>query len=174
MGLILSPALQPIPARLVQRIGLAEFVEMRDLLTDNMVLHYQLESIHGPLQASSFLAPLRARMREVPSLVSWVFCFVAYVAVRIPDPTTRDMLAYMRLIIREALRHGGGGWQEYDRSFRRQVAIDPSLRWNTLLPDLQASTILGRGGGGSSYCPLCRGVNHSAARCALTYLQDLS
>ena len=125
---MLSPALQPIPARLVQHIWSAEFVEMRDLLTDNIALHAQLVLIHGPLQASSFLAPWQARMREVPSIASWVFCFAAYVAVRTPNPTMRDMLVYMRLIIREALRHGGGGWQEYDRSFRWQVAIDPSLR----------------------------------------------
>ena len=49
-------------------------------------------------------------MREVPSIASWVFCLAAYVAVRTPNPTMRDMLIYMCLIIREALRHGGGGW----------------------------------------------------------------
>ena len=67
---------------------------------------------------------------------------------------------------------GGGGWQEYDRSFRNQAAIDPTLRWNTLLPDLQASTILGHGMGRGTYCSLCRGVDHQAAQCALTYLQQ--
>ena len=171
-GMILSPALQPIPARLVRRILSTEFVEMRDLLSDNVSLYEQLESIHGPLHNAAFPGPMRARMREVPSLLSWVFCFAAYVAVRTSDPTTRDMLAYMQLITREGLRHGGRGWQDYDRSFRRQVAIDPSLRWNTLLPDLQASTVLGQGGGGGSYCSLCRGVDHTAARCALMYLQE--
>ena len=55
------------------------------------------------------------------------------------DPTTRDQLAYARLIIREALRHGGAGWLDYDRAFRQQAAADPSLRWNTLLPGLLAS-----------------------------------
>ena len=70
---------------------------------------------------------------------------MAYVAVRTSDQTTRDMLAYMRLIIRKAMRHGGPGWQDYYRAFRSQAAIDPSLRWNTLLPDLQASTMFGQG-----------------------------
>ena len=43
------------------------------------------------------------------------------------DPVTRDMLAYCRLIIREALRHGGNTWQDYDRAFHRQAAIDNQL-----------------------------------------------
>ena len=173
--MILSPALQPIPARLVRRILAGEFVEMRELLADNIALHDQLESVHGPLHSLSTPGSLRARIREVPSLISWVYCMAAYVAVRTRDSTTRDMLAYMRLIVREAMRHGGGGgggWQEYDRSFRNQAAIDPTLRWNTLLPDLQASTILGHGMGRGTYCSLCRGVDHQAAQCALTYLQQ--
>lgn len=171
-GVILSSALQPIPARLVRRIVSGEFVEMRELLSDNLALHDQLEAVHGPLLSMSTPGSLRARMREVPSLTSWVYCFAAYMAVRTTDPLTRDMLAYCRLIIREALRHGGSGWQDYDRSFRSQAAIDHSLRWNSLLPGLQAATILGQRAGSGVFCTLCRGVDHTAAQCALAYMQQ--
>ena len=41
------------------------------------------------------------------------------------------MLAYAHLKVREAQRHGGSGWLDYDRVFRQQEALDPSLRWNT-------------------------------------------
>ena len=86
-----------------------QFVEMRDLLANNIALLNQLSSLHGtatlPLTTVN-----HTRLREVPSLVSWVYCFNAYVAVRTSDPATRDMLAYSRLLIREALRHGGNGW----------------------------------------------------------------
>ena len=114
-GMILSPALQPIPARLVRRICAGEFVEMRDLLSDNITLIDQLEAVHGPLLTAATPGALRPRVREVPSLISWVFCFLAYTAVRTTDLTTRDMLAYCRLVVREGLRHGGQGWQDYDR-----------------------------------------------------------
>ena len=83
---------------------------------------------------------------------------------------TRSMLTYMRLIIREALRHGGGGWQEYNRRFRLQVTTDRLLWRNTLLPDLQAPIVHGQGGGGGSNCSLCRGVDHSAVCCFVIYL----
>ena len=171
-GIILSPALQPIPARLVQRIQSGEFVEMRDLLSDNIALHDQLEAVHGPFLAASTPGSSRPRLREVPSLISWVFCFIAYMAVRTQDLATRDQLAYCRLIIREALRHGGMGWLDYDRSFRSQAAIDRSMRWNVLLPDLQASTVLGQRTGGGVFCNMCRGVDHSSASCALSFMQQ--
>ena len=145
-GLILSPSADPIPYRLVQRIQNGEFVEMRDLLADNVSLHNQLKDLHGLVPLTATPAAFRPRLREVPSLASWVYCFAAYVAVRSSDQQTRDLLAYCRLIIREALRHGGNGWQEYDRSFRRQAAIDATLAWNTLSPGLQASTLVGVGG----------------------------
>lgn len=145
---------------------------MRDLLGDNIALHDQPEAVHGPLYTQSTPGALQARLREVPTLISWVYCFVAYMAVRTQDPLTRDMLAYTRLIIRKALRQGGQGWQDYDRSFWSQAAIDHSLRWNALLPDLQAATILGQRTGSGVYCTLCRGVDHIATQCALTFMQQ--
>ena len=116
---------------------------MRDLLADNIALLSELSSLHGtvPLPLTTMQ---RTRLREVPSLVSWMYCFAAYVAIRTPDDFTCQMLAYARLIIHEALRHGGSGWSEYDRVFRRQLSINPALSWNTLEPSLQAATILGQ------------------------------
>ena len=88
-------------------------------------------------------------------------------AVSTSDPLTRDMLAYSRLIIREALRHGSTGWLQYDRIFRRQVAIDPSLPWNTLQAALQASTILGQPSSAGTFCNICRECDHSQHNCAM-------
>ena len=172
LGLILSPSSDPIPHRLVSRIQAGEFVEMRDLLADNISLHNQLEDFHGHIWPST-PTHLRPRLREVPSLSSWVYCFCAYIAVLAPDARTRELLAYCRLIIREALRHGGSGWQEYDRTFRRQAAIDSSLPWNVLVPGLQAATLLGnRGGPPGLFCALCREPDHNTGQCALSVTQQ--
>ena len=75
-----------------------------------------------------------------------------------------------RLIMREAFRHNNNGWLDYDRSFRQQAAVDPSLPWNTLVPGLQASMILGnpiRQGFANKrqQCTLCRGFNHARSDC---------
>ena len=172
LGMILSPAADPIPFRLVQRIQNGEFLEMRDLLADNVSLHSQLEDLHGHVPLASTPAAFRPRLREVPTLSSWMYCFMAYLAVRTRDPQTRDMLAYCRLVIREALRHCGNGWQEYDRSFRRQAAIDNTLPWNTLIPGLQAATLLGTNNGQGLFCTICREPDHNTAQCSLTSMQQ--
>ena len=88
------------------------------------------------------------------------------------DPNTRSMLAYSRLLICEALCHGGSGLMEYDRVFRRQLAINPTMPWNTLEPSLQAATILGQRNSTGMFCSICQECDHSANQCALAPLQQ--
>ena len=169
-GLILSPASEPFPRKLVDKVQSGQYVDMRELLSDNISLLQQLESVHGTNQLPA-VGPSRPRLREVSTLTTWTYCFLGYAAILTSDPKTRDHLAYARLIIREAQRHGGQGWMDYDRLFRQQAALDTSIRWNTLIPGLQASTILGRRDSQTpSFCTLCRGVDHTRAQCALAYL----
>ena len=62
-----------------------------------------------------------AEQREIGSLITWALCFATYVAIvsQTHPEHTVDMLAYMRLIMREAHKHGGNGWLTYDTVFRR-------------------------------------------------------
>ena len=115
-------------------------------------------------------------MREIPSLASWLYCFNVFITVRTTDPLTRQMLAYSRLIIREALRHGGSGWIEYDQVFRRQLAIDPSIPWNCLQPSLLAATVFSQPGvaQSGSFCALCRESDHTSSACALPSTQQVT
>ena len=66
--------------------------------------------------------------------MTWVSSFATYVAIvaKVHLERVGDMLAYMRLIIREASKFGGNGWLTYDAVFRRNQegsnnTIDPSL-----------------------------------------------
>lgn len=96
---------------------------------------------------------------------------LGYMAKLTSDPTTSDQLAYARLLIKEAQRHDGLGWLDYDQAFRQQIATDPSIRWNILVPGLQAATIIGHPLSQGLFCTLCRGVDHSRAKCALSCLE---
>ena len=168
-GLVISPAAAPFPKKLVDKVKSGQFVEMKELLVDNIALMRQLEAMHGTSNLPQFSAN-RPQLREVSSLTTWCYCFLGYMAIHTADPTTRDQLAYARLIIREAQRHGGKGWLDYDRSFRQQAAIDPLTRWNTLSPGLLASTVLcQRAQRGTQFCTLCREVDHTMFQCALYY-----
>ena len=156
-GLVLSPAAEPLPRRLVEKIVSRQFVEMKELLSDNISLLSHLETVQG-LTSLELFGGRRPRMREVTSLPMWCF-LLPWVC----GGSSRNMLAYGRLLIREANRHDGQGWMDYDQAFRQQVAVDPSLPWNTLHPGLQAATILGQhsGQGQGLFCTLCRGSDHS-------------
>ena len=146
-------------------------MEMSDLLANNVVLLNQLTLFQDTISLSCNTVN-RTRLREVPSLVSWLYCFTAYVAVCTSDPLTREMLAYSRLLIQEALRHGGPGWMEYDRVFRWQLAINLAMSWNTLEPGLQAATILGQRTSTGIFCTTCQECDRSASQCALSPLQQ--
>lgn len=170
-GLVLSPAAEPFPHKLMEKVRSRQFVEIRELLADNISLMHQLEALQGGFPCHS-LGPSWPRLREVSSLPTWCYCFLGYIVILTDDSTTRGQLAYARLIIREALLHGGSGWLDYDRAFKQQAAADPTLRWNTLLPGLQASTVIGQAPSqATAFCTLCREVDHTRTQCVLSYLQ---
>ena len=119
-----SPAADPIPYSVVQRIRSGHFVEMCNLLADNIALLNQLSTLQGSVALPKSVVT-RKRLREILSFVCWLYCLDAYIAVHTSDPLARDMLAYSRLLIREALQHEGSGWLECDRVFHCQLAINP-------------------------------------------------
>ena len=60
-----------------------------NLLADNIALLNQLSSLHGTLNLP--LCTLNpARLRQVPSLVSWLYCFNTYVAVQ----TSNELIVF--------------------------------------------------------------------------------
>lgn len=178
VGACLSPGSVPLPAKLVAKVRSGVYVEMKELLGDNIALLSELETFNGPHHVVGVAGANKPRLREISSLASWMYCFLTYLALRCPDNETRERLIYAQLIVRESLRHGGKNWLTYDKVFRQQAALDESLKWNELHPAILASTILsspqssvqtmpGRSG---TFCTLCQGVDHRADQCALSYL----
>ena len=81
----LSPATEPFPQKLILS---GQLVDMREMLTDNVSLLQQLE-IMGGQTAPGLPGVLRPHLREVNTLATWIYCFLAYVAIRSPDPYVR-------------------------------------------------------------------------------------
>ena len=140
---------------------------------DNVAVKHHFEDLHGTMGVQLLPISSRPRVREVTTLPSWVCCFLTFLAVGTPDQVTRERITYAMLIVKEAMRHGGQGWLDYDRLFRQQAALNPSLPWNVIHPELQATTILGqRLTGPVNFCTLCQECDHMAPRCALAQLQQ--
>ena len=169
---VLSEGLAPIPAKLVARIVRGEFVDMAELLRDN------LEALRrGSLQDGSTASSSQTKKarREVPDLLSWVQCFGTYMAIIASKHPSRvrQLLAYQTLIVREARRCGGNGWQTYDSMFRQQVVGHPDADWSKLNSTLYAVTFLAESGGGKN-CPLCMETDHKEDDCALSLAKPSS
>ena len=130
-----------------------------------------MDTLHGHLASPLIPPSLKPRFREISSPISWAICFLTYVAVRTQDPTTRGHLVYAQLVLQEALCHGGSGWLDYDRLFRKQAALDQLLPWDSIHPALHSSLILGQRKSSALFCTLYKGVDHLATHCTLVPLQ---
>ena len=92
---------------------------MRDLLYDNIAVKHHFENPHRAMGMQLTPVSANPRVREVTSLPA---CFLTFLAVGTSD---QSKLTYTTLLIREAMKHRGQGWLEYDRLFWQQAALNP-------------------------------------------------
>ena len=168
--LLLSTALPPIPARVVEKVRSGTFIEMKELLPDNVALLRRLKEIgaaNHPSPANS------ARLRDIRILLSWASCFMSFVAAKSDHRETRELMAYGKIIISLAQGHGGLGWATYDSLFRQQVAAGAEPAWTQLNASLMAATVLGAGNEPQPRpCFRCQATDHSAQECALASIDN--
>lgn len=159
----LGEGLPPVPGKLIQKIQRGEYVDMAELLRDNMELN-----AGDPLARHLGMQP---SCQEVPDLISWVQCFGIYaavVSVSHPDQILQ-LLAYQMMVVRKAIRCGGRGWQSYDAMFRQQAAISPSVDWSKLNNSLYLTMLLQQQNGRGRTCVHihCMETDHTSKDCTL-------
>ena len=116
----LGQAFLPVPPKLVKKIQTLEFLDMADLLTDNLELLQR-----RTLRPQALISP-PAKGDRVKCLTFYLGCSVLLPTRRSLGKRTRkkarDLLAYLRLIVREAQTRENEGWREYD------VALEDTRR----------------------------------------------
>ena len=76
----LGPGHTPIPAKLVSKILTGQFVELADLIPENLDVPEQVQhTITGSSLVS--ISPARPKRKEVIDVVTWVECFVSFMSV---------------------------------------------------------------------------------------------
>jgi len=163
----LASSFAPIPAKLVKRIQDLAYIDLRELLPDNLVLTEKFNAL--PSHATHHKTP---EHREITNIVTWVSCFSTYVAIvaQTHPQRVRDMMAYMRLIVREAHKHGGSGWLQYDCIFRKNNQ-GPAASWDVLDPSL-LTIVANQGCSPRLPCHHCQEFDHSPHECALAPLEQ--
>ena len=137
--LVLASALPPIPGRAVEKISKGHFIDFKELLNDNVALVSQLRELGAVVSSASS----RSRLHEVTDPLTWVYCYLSFMAVLSLDARVRNLVAYAQIFIQLARSHKGSGWLAYDRQFCQQLAAGTALKWNKINPSLLSVTVLG-------------------------------
>ena len=165
----IASSIAPIPTKLVKKIQALEFIEMRELLPDNIALSERLAALPSALAQSK--QPNEREIGGDRALATWVSSFSTYIAIvaEAHPARVRDMLAYLRLVVREASKFGGTGWLTYDAVFRRNHE-DPGESWNYLDAALHQVYIASQRDKVVAPCKHCHECDHQASECTVASL----
>ena len=104
--MIISHSFPPISGKIAHKIKGGKFIEMKELMPDNVVLRSQW--------ADSGYSTANIKLREIEGPLLWGFYVLVFLAVLTPDKTGKELTSYGQSLIHLAQRHGGRGWQSYD------------------------------------------------------------
>ena len=174
---ILGPGCPPILSKLVTQILGNKFIELSELLPENLESP-SCESSSFTIEGGAIVPITKVsskRKQEITDILTWVECFTSYVTVISTSFPSRscDLLSYMALIIRMAKRYTGNYWLNYDRAFRLEAAASNLRDWSQLKPDLYSyhtpvnSTVAAytRFASQSSYCREPQGSQSASEIC---------
>ena len=169
--LVYSPALPPVPAKALEKIRANAYFDLKELLPDNAALLQRLQEL-GHITTLTTQPNATVRLREINNPLTWIFCFLSFIAAKTDVEETRDLIAYAQIILQLARRHGGAGWLMYDQQFRQQAAGGALTPWREINNSLLSATVLtAQADAGAAtrrlFCTQCQGDDHMSAECAL-------
>ena len=137
---ILGPGRPPVPAKLVSHILSGKFIELSELMPENLDAP-TTESTSFTIEGRSIVpttTTLSRKKTEISDILTWIECFNSYISVitACQPERIRDLLAYMNLIMRMAKQFPGRCCYSYDRAFLLEAAASNSKNWSQIKSDL--------------------------------------
>ena len=160
-GIFIGEGLQPVPSKLADGIWSWEFVEMADLLPEQMAPKKEESAL-------SSLFPAR-KCRQVTDINLWLQCFLTYISVmsrQFPQDVV-ELMAYMANIHKASLEFAGQSWVHYNSTFRRQAAASGYRRWSSINASLYSLCFTGKAAA-RPHCELCFSLAHVTQDCPTT------
>ena len=132
----ISPGYVPVPYKLVAKITGGQFIDLADLLLDNI----QAQEIEPQafLEGKLAVAGSKKRIVEIENIVTLIEAFTIFsMILRNAFPARcRDLNQCKLLIIQTAKRFPGKSWLNYDIAFRKDMTATGSTDWSRMNTDL--------------------------------------
>lgn len=157
-GSYMGEGLLPIPEKLVNKIVKLEFIEMHELLPEFWLRDEE--------ESKTLLGLPRRKKAPTTNIFQWLQCFSAMVGVlaRAYPQMVPDLMAYQATIIWCYQDFEELHWAQYDRMYRRQVAITKDLRWGKVDATLYSKCFAGKARR-RAMCSYCLSDNHATNEC---------
>ena len=133
---VLGPGYTPVPYKLVAKITGGQFIELADLLSDN--IRAQDAEPQAFLDGKLVVSGTKKRVTEITDIVTWIEAFSIFCLVLCSSFPSRwkDLTQYKLLIIQTARRFHDKSWLNYDVAFRKEAAATGSTDWSRMNADL--------------------------------------
>ena len=157
-GEILRPlfgtGLPPVSNKLVKRIQEGQFIEIAELLPEQLAA----STVDEDQTKSS-----KSKSKAIFNILDWVQSFSLHTAIILQKQPgwVPDLIGYQALIIDAHQEFQDEGWIGYDRRFGQRVAIAPIEKWANV------DTTLWNLAFGGRHCKLCLSASHATNDCEL-------
>ena len=132
---VVGPGYSPILEKLVTKIKAGQFVDLADLLPENVKAQ---DSEPQTYLDGKLLVSTKKRVREITDVVTWVEAFTVYMWIFCCTHPSRwhDVTQYKLLILQTARQFSGKAWLHYDSAFRKDTAASGLTDWSRMNSDL--------------------------------------
>ena len=130
---VVGPGYSPVPFKVVSQITAGKFVNLEDLLAENITMPEQEPQLWFNVQLVLSHTP-KKRKRPIMDIASWMEAFsIFYLILCSSFPHRwRDLKSYKLLILRTYRQFSGFCWLDYDRAFREQAAAEKITDWSKM------------------------------------------
>ena len=130
---VVGPGYSPVPLKIVSQITAGKFVNVEDLLTENITMPEQEPQLWFNSQLVLSHTPKKRKRRLWISRQGWKpFPFFYLVLCSSFLHRWRDLTSYKPLILRTYCQFSGFCWLDYDRAFREYTAAENVTDWSKM------------------------------------------
>ncbi len=151
---LLSGNFPPVSSKLVQRIRRWEFIELNQLLPDNLVA----------IPTDPTDSDKKGKAKQLPPIQdvhSWAIVMAVYTAI-INTHKTAELLVYTANILQTSITYPADACLAYDRVFRAQAHLKPTFDWAS---DNSKTSFRAGGRANPKPCTKCGSTLHLSLAC---------